>query len=87
MHLPVSMNLANLPLEPSQVVEVDWGDRWIVYHRLQDLQIPCHCCTNQPLQVQLTSPTAVIQLWSVVKQYSASRRELIDWLTNCWHHE
>lgn len=78
------MNSTNLPLEPSQVVQVDWSDRWIVYHRLQELQIPCHCSTNQPLEVQLSSPTEVIQLWSVIKQYSSSRRELIQWLNTCW---
>lgn len=81
------MNSANLPLEPTQVtqvVEVPWGDRWIVYRRLRELQIPCYCSTNEPLQVQLSSPTAVIQLWSVTKQHSASRQELISWLKDCW---
>ncbi|MEA5508948.1 hypothetical protein VB715_04150 [Crocosphaera sp. UHCC 0190] len=78
------MNSTNLPLESSQVVQVEWSDRWIVYHRLQELHIPSYCATHQPLQVQLSSPTEAIQLWSVIKQYSASRRELIEWLHTCW---
>lgn len=78
------MNSANLPLTSTQVVQVPWGDRWVVYHRLRELQIPCSCATNEPLQVQLSSPTAMIQLWSVTKQYSSSRCELIQWLKDCW---
>ncbi|CCQ50668.1 Asr1405/Asl0597 family protein [Crocosphaera watsonii] len=79
------MNLTNLPFEPRQVVEVDSCDRWIVYHRLQQLDIPCICETHKPLEVQVSNPTAMIQLWSVTKQYSASRQELIDWLKDCWN--
>ncbi|HAC62990.1 MAG TPA: hypothetical protein DCF68_05495, partial [Cyanothece sp. UBA12306] len=78
------MNSANLPLASSQTVSVPWGDRWTVYHRLQELEIPCHCCTNEPLRVELSTPIAVIQLQSVVKQCLASREELLQWLEYCW---
>ncbi|ACK66461.1 conserved hypothetical protein [Rippkaea orientalis PCC 8801] len=78
------MNSANLPLKSSQIVQVPWNDRWTVYHRLQELGISCYCSSNQPLEVQLSSPTAVIQLWSVVKHCSSSRQELIQWLQTCW---
>lgn len=79
------MNLTHSSIEPRQVVEVDWCDRWIVYQRLQELDIPCSCATHKPLQAQVSSPTAMIQLWSVTKQYSSSRQELIDWLKGCWN--
>ena len=68
----------------SQVVTIDWTERWQVYQRLQELQIPCQCLPNQPLQVNLSSPSAAIQLWSVVRHFTASRQELADWLKHCW---
>ncbi|GBF82837.1 Asr1405/Asl0597 family protein [Aphanothece sacrum] len=79
------MNSPNLPLELTQVLQVDWSDRWSVYYRLQELEILCHCSAYKPLQVKLYSATSLIQVWSVIKQHSASREELIDWLNDCWH--
>ena len=79
------MNLTNVSTQPKQVIEVDQCDRWIVYHRLQELNIPCSCEAHKPLQAEASSPTAMVQLWSVTKQYSASREELIDWLKGCWN--
>ena len=60
------------------------AERWSIYHRLQQLDIPCICSTNKPLKVQLDNPSAIAQLCSVVKQSTASRSELIDRLENCW---
>lgn len=71
----------------SQAIAVKWADRWTVYQRLQELQIPCCCNTNRPLQVEIESPTAAIQLWSVVRQITTSRSELISWLNECWHQQ
>ena len=68
----------------SQIIKVDWLDRWQVYHRLQALGIDCLCQANQPLIVESTNPQAAIQIWSVTKQFAANRRELIDWLERCW---
>ena len=59
-------------------------ERWSIYHRLQELGIPCQCSTNQPLEVELDNPSAIAQLCSVVKQSTASRSELIDRLDRCW---
>ena len=59
-------------------------ERWSIFHRLQELDIPSICSTNKPLQVQLDNPSAIAQLCSVVKQTTASRHELIHWLDNCW---
>ncbi|MGK7877155.1 MAG: Asr1405/Asl0597 family protein [Xenococcaceae cyanobacterium] len=78
------MSLINPQSEINQVIEVNWADRWEVYHRLQALQIPCQCLTNQPLQVQLHSITAAIQLWSVVRHLTVPRYELVHWLERCW---
>jgi hypothetical protein len=66
------------------ILSVKWIDRWDVFHRLQALGIECQCCTNKPLLVDLHSPTTVAQVWSVARQFSTPRHELIDWLDNCW---
>ena len=65
-------------------VEVDWADRWQVYKRLQELDIPCSCETNQPLRVETNTPLAMVQLWSVIQQLTASRQDLIWSLECCW---
>jgi hypothetical protein len=65
-------------------IEVNWSDRWQVYQRLQELEIPCCCETNQPLQVEITHPSAALQLWSVTRQFTASRQDLIFTLERCW---
>ncbi|MBE9167773.1 hypothetical protein IQ238_09665 [Pleurocapsales cyanobacterium LEGE 06147] len=78
------MSINNSEVETQQVVTVNWAERWSVYYRLQELQIPCKCSTNQPLQVQLDSTKTAIQLWSVARQFNGSRQELVDWLECCW---
>ncbi len=65
-------------------VEVSWADRWYVYQRLQQLAIPCSCAIDQPLQVQITSTSAAIQLWSISRQLNTPRQELVKWLERCW---
>lgn len=71
----------------SQVVEIERSARWMVYYRLQELQIPCRCSANLPLQVEIASPTDAIQLWSVLRQVSASRSQLVCWLNGCWNRD
>ncbi|WP_026100048.1 Asr1405/Asl0597 family protein [Fortiea contorta] len=71
-------------IEHNHVVEVDWVDRWRVYHRLQELEIPCWCAANQPLRVEINTPTAAVQLWSVAQQCTASRDDLIWILKQNW---
>lgn len=68
-------------------VEIENTERWSLYRRLQELEIPCRCSTNQPLQVELNNPSAIAQLCFVTKQCTASRSELIDWLDSCWRIE
>jgi hypothetical protein len=78
------MNPSSSELETSQVIEIALADRWQVYRRLQELSIPCRCGTNQPLSAQINNVTAAIQLWSVVRQLTVPRRELVYWLDHCW---
>ncbi len=70
--------------EVKQIVEVNWADRWQVYQRLQELDIPCWCDTEQPLTVHIASVTAAVQLWSVLRQFTQSRQDLVWWLKHCW---
>lgn len=70
-----------------QIVEIDWNDRWQVYNRLQALEIGCICQTNRPLQVYFNNLYAAVQIWSVAKQFTAERQELINWLEQCWHSD
>lgn len=69
---------------PDRVLEVKWSSRWEVFRRLQQLDVECKCSTNEPLLVDLYSPTTAIQIWSVLRQWNISRRELINWLDDCW---
>jgi len=59
-------------------------DRWQVYHRLQDLDIACCCGGFKPLQVQITTPTEAMQLWSVLRRVTLPRKALAASLQRCW---
>ena len=78
----MKQNSPNLPIV--HTLGINNTERWSIYRRLQELEIPCKCSTNQPLQVELNNPSAIAQLCCVVKQSTASRSELIDWLDECW---
>lgn len=67
-----------------EIIQVGWLDRWQVYYRLQDLDVECFCQSEEPLKAYAKHPQAAIQIWSVAKQFTANRRELIDWLELCW---
>jgi len=69
-----------------QIVEVNWADRWQVYQRLQELDVPCWCGTNQPLTIEISNPTVAVQLWSVMRQLTAERQHLIQTLEQCWRN-
>jgi hypothetical protein len=72
-----------LPVQ-STLVEVECGDRWQVYHRLQDLEIPCQCRAHKALKAYITSPTDAVLLWCVVRHVSLSRPEQVQVLERCW---
>ncbi|MBD2444526.1 MAG: Asr1405/Asl0597 family protein [Dolichospermum sp.] len=78
------MKSSSSETDKKHVIDIDWADRWQVYQRLQELDIICICETNQPLMVEINNPTAAIQLWSVIQQFSASRQDLIENIENSW---
>lgn len=78
------MNPSEIEAEAGAIVEVHRGDRWQVYLRLCQLEIPCSCATNQPLRVEVKDTLAAVQLWSVAKQLNSPRQELLGWLKQCW---
>ena len=80
-----SEQLNSLEQQPNRVLTVKWAYRWDIFRRLQALEIDCQCSTNEPLLVNLHSPTTLVQIWSVVRQSTANRQQLIDWLDNCWY--
>jgi len=67
-----------------QIVQIPRYQRWQIYHRLQELNIPCSCLSDGTLQVQVNNTIAAILLRSTVIQFTASRPLLIDWLERCW---
>ncbi|MEH1999120.1 Asr1405/Asl0597 family protein [Nostoc sp.] len=72
-------------IEINHLVEVNWADRWQVYQRLKELDIPCSCAANQPLKVEIGNPIAAVQLWSVIRQFTAFRQDQILTLERCWY--
>ncbi|MBF2008810.1 Asr1405/Asl0597 family protein [Chlorogloeopsis fritschii PCC 9212] len=66
------------------ILQIPLGDRWRIYHRLQELMIPCSCPPDGSLRVHINSGLTVILVHSTVKQFVASRQELVDWLEQCW---
>jgi hypothetical protein len=65
-------------------VDVSRIDRWPIYHRLQELTIPCWCLEDGSLMVEVNDSIAAVLVRSVVHQFVASRQELLKWLENCW---
>ncbi|NEO85823.1 MAG: hypothetical protein F6J87_16455 [Spirulina sp. SIO3F2] len=59
------------------------SDRWEMYHRLQDLDIPCSCQAHRPLQVHCRSTLDAIQCWSIARQLTQPRLVLAQVLDAC----
>lgn len=68
----------------SPYMEVECSDRWQVYHRLQELGIPCQCRAHKALKAFITNPTDALLLWSVVRTVSSTKSERIECLERCW---
>lgn len=68
------------------VLEIPLSDRWLVYHRLQELMIPCFCLADGSLRVRVNSCITAILIRSIVMQFFASRYELVHWLERCWNY-
>ena len=78
------MNPQDKETKTSTVINVNWADRWQVYHRLQELEIPCKCRSNEPLRVEINTPIATMQLWCILRRLRVSRSESVSWLESCW---
>lgn len=76
--------LSNSEALNSQVIDIPLSLRWQVYHRLQELMIPCWCCADGSLRVQINNLLAAVLVRSTLMQLLTSRQELIDWLEQCW---
>lgn len=66
------------------VISVNRGDHWQIYHRLTELEIPCKCSTGKPLEVNVETPTAALQVWSVTRQQQGQRKQIVGWLDRCF---
>ncbi len=78
------MNSNESQIHLKNYVEVQCDDRWQAYRRLQELEIPSACGTYQPLRVEFSSPLAIAQVWSVLRQHRLSRQALAACLDQCW---
>lgn len=78
------MSSSNRQADRNAILEIQSEHRWPIYHRLQSLDISCWCSVYKPLQVQLDSPLVLIQVQQVIRQITASRQDLMDWLEVCW---
>ena len=68
----------------SQAIAINGLERWDIYHRLQELDIPCECSTQKLLSVVVSSPSDLIQVWTVVRRITSSKRDLVELLKGCW---
>ncbi len=66
------------------VIELDRMARWDVYLRLQELSMSCKCSLGIPLQVQVDSVAAAIQLWCVIQSCTAEKFSRRAHLERCW---
>ena len=71
----------------SQVAKINRCDRWIVYRRLQELNIPCWCPPDGTLWIEIDRCIHAILLRSTIQQFVSTRSELTEWLERCWSTE
>ncbi|MBF2083094.1 Asr1405/Asl0597 family protein [Thermoleptolyngbya sp. C42_A2020_037] len=67
-----------------QVISVNRCDRWSIFLRLRDLNIPCACPADGTLRVEVNHALALLLVRSALFQFSCSRQERVDWLERCW---
>ena len=75
---------AALSPNQGQVVAVQRCDRWSIYRRLQELNIPCACPADGTLRVEVSHATALVLARSTILQFTTSRQVGVDWLERCW---
>ncbi|MEO0352224.1 MAG: Asr1405/Asl0597 family protein [Cyanobacteria bacterium P01_A01_bin.15] len=67
-----------------QIVSVPRGDRWSISRRLKELNIPCKCPADGTLRVDVNHAVALMQVHSVVRQFTVPRQVSTAWLERCW---
>jgi hypothetical protein len=67
-------------------IDLDRISQWAVYRRLQELNLVCDCGCDRPLTVTIATPTAALQVWSVVQATTGAKAALTDHLARCWQH-
>ncbi|NER79050.1 MAG: hypothetical protein F6K42_05610 [Leptolyngbya sp. SIO1D8] len=77
-------NPISLAPNGGQVVSVHRGDRWSIYRRLQELNVPCACPADGTLRVEVNDAIALILVHSTVRQFTTSCQVSRDWLERCW---
>lgn len=70
--------------ESMTALMLDCIERWNVYRRLQELSIQCDCAPGKSLEVRVHTPTDAIQVWGVVRQFTAPRQVTVAHLDRCW---
>lgn len=79
------------PPEPSEfqgyVISVARGDRWVMYQRLQELDISCACPFDGSLRADVSTGMDILLIRSMVLRMTAARSDLMTWLERCWHSE
>ncbi|NEP05764.1 MAG: hypothetical protein F6K34_13605, partial [Okeania sp. SIO4D6] len=60
------------------VVNVSQIDRWFIHQRLQELMINSWCSASGELLVEINNFTDALLVHSIVKQFIAPRKELVD---------
>ncbi|MGD1917511.1 MAG: Asr1405/Asl0597 family protein [Pleurocapsa sp.] len=71
----------------SQVTKIQRSERWSVYRRLQELNIPSWCTADGALWIEIDSCIHAILLRSTIQQFVSTRSESIEWLERCWSKE
>ncbi len=71
----------------SQIHSINRGERWSVYRRLQELDIPCWCPQDGTLWIEIDSCINAILLRSTIQQFVNTRSDSIHWLERCWSSE
>jgi len=79
-----AMNPVFLDSERGYLLNIPLGERWRVGRRLMELGIPAICTGDGRLRVEVSTPLAVLQVRSVIRQHTARRQELLDGLEVCW---
>lgn len=76
---------SSLSVQPTSLsITVSRSERWQICSRLSELDISSNCRQDGGLDVDIHSPTALIQLYSILRLLMAPRQQLIDQLEQCW---